>query len=465
MRTECSANCFDFGVVEGRAVEAAFDGGLVTSDAGALLLKAADQAIGLVERLAGCFHDARRPELIEHAVATLVGQRVFAIALGYEDLNDHDELRHDPLMAVLAGKLTTNREKCAPAAGKSTLNRLELSQLEPTRYHKISHNPARIKRLFVDMFLDAHKRAPKQIVLDLDATDDPLHGMQEGRFFHGYYDCYCYLPLYVFCGRHLLLAKLRRADIDAAAGVVEEVKRLVARIRSRWPNVRILLRADSDFARDALMVWCKANDADFVLGIGKNQRLLAEIAPELDRVAAKSARTGRPERCFKSFMWSTRHTWSRARRVVAKVEWSNGQANPRFVVTSLTRRQCKAKDLYEKVYSARGDMENRIKECQLDLFADRTSTATMRANQLRLWFHSMAYVLLCATRRIGLYDTDLAEATCGTIRLKLLKVGALVRISVRRIRIAMASACPSAPIWGVAAIRLTLAARARAGPP
>jgi len=463
MPTKCSAECFDFGTVEGRSVEAAFDGGLVTSDAGALLLKATDSAIGLMGRFAGCFHDERRPELIEHQVATLVGQRVFAIALGYEDLNDHDELRHDPLMAVLAGKLAAKREDCAPVAGKSTLNRLELSKLEPTRYHKISHNPVAIKHLLVDAFIEAHDRAPEQIILDLDATDDPVHGEQEGRFFHGYYDCYCYLPLYVFCGRHLLLAKLRRADIDAAAGTVEEIERLVARIRARWPNVRILLRADSDFARDELMAWCEANDADFVLGLPKNERLLAEIAPELERAAAASAR-GRPRRYFKSFMWRTRRTWRRKRRVVAKVECSKAEANPRFVVTSLTRRQCKAKHLYEKIYSARGDMENRIKECQLDLFADRTSAATMRANQLRLWFYSMAYVLLCALRRIGLHDTDFANATCGTIRLKLLKIGALVRISVRRIRIAMASACPSAHIWGTAAIRLALAARARASP-
>jgi hypothetical protein len=463
MPAECRPESFDFGTVDGRTVDAAFDAGLVTSDAGALLLKATDRAIGLMGRFAGCFHDERRPELIEHEVATLVGQRVFAIALGYEDLNDHDELRHDPLMAVLAGKLSAKREACAPVAGKSTLNRLELSQLKPTRYHKISHNPMAIKHLPVDVFLESHARAPRQIVLDLDATDDPLHGEQEGRFFHGYYDCYCYLPLYVFCGRHLLLAKLRRADIDASAGVVEEVERLVARIRAHWPNTRIWLRADSDFARDELMAWCEANDVEFVLGVGKNERLLAEIAPELERAAAASAR-GRPRRYFKSFMWSTRRTWSRKRRVVAKVEWSNGQAIPRFVVTSLTRRQCKAKHLYEKVYSARGDMENRIKECQLDLFADRTSAATMRANQLRLWFYSMAYVLLCALRRIGLHDTDLAEATCGTIRLKLLKIGALVRISVRRIRIAMASACPSAHIWGLAARRLSLAALARAPP-
>ncbi len=463
MPTECRTESFDFGTVEGRTVEAAFDAGLVTSDAGALLLKATDRAIGLIGRFAGCFHDERRAELIEHEVATLVGQRVFAIALGYEDLNDHDELRHDPLMAVLAGKLTPKREHCAPVAGKSTLNRLELSKLEPTRYHKVSHNPVAIKNLLIDVFLESRARPPRQIVLDLDATDDPLHGEQEGRFFHGYYDCYCYLPLYVFCGRHLLLAKLRRADIDAAAGVVEEIARLVARIRARWPNTSILLRADADFARDALMAWCEATDVEFVLGLGRNERLIAEIAPELERAAAASAR-GRPRRYFKSFMWRTRRTWSRPRRVVAKVEWSKGEANPRFVVTSLTRRQCKAKDLYEKVYSARGDMENRIKECQLDLFADRTSAATMRANQLRLWFYSMAYVLLCALRRIGLHDTDLADATCGTIRLKLLKIGALVRISVRRIRIAMASACPAAQIWGIAARRLSLAALARASP-
>jgi hypothetical protein len=445
-------------------VEAAFDAGLVTSDAGALLLGATDRAIGLMDRFAACFHDERRADLIEHDVATLVGQRVFGIALGYEDLNDHDELRHDPLMAVLAGKLEARRENCAPVAGKSTLNRLELSRLEPTRYHKISHNPVAIKRLMVDLFLEAHERPPRQIILDLDATDDPLHGEQEGRFFHGYYDCYCYLPLYVFCGRHLLVAKLRRASMDAAAGAIEEVARLVARIRTRWPRTRILLRADSGFARDDLMTWCEANGVDFVFGLARNERLVGEIATELELAAAKSRRTGQPERRFKSFMWMTRSTWSRQRRVVAKAEATQGEANPRFIVTSLTRTACKAKPLYETVYCARGDMENRIKECQLDLYADRTSAATMRANQLRLWFYSMAYVLLCALRRIGLHDTGLAEATCGTIRLKLLKIGALVRISVRRIKIAMASACPAAQDWGRAAIRLAIAALARASP-
>jgi hypothetical protein len=464
MPTECIPDMFGFEPVEGREVVAAFDAGAVTSDAGALLLGATDRAINMMDRFATCFHDERRPKWIEHEVATMVGQRVFGIALGYEDLNDHDELRHDPMMAVLAGKLEARREDCAPVAGKSTLNRLELSKLQPTRYHKISHNPVAIRELLVDLFLEAHGRPPRRIILDLDATDDPLHGQQEGRFFHGYYDCYCYLPLYVFCGRHLLAAKLRRADVDAAAGAVEEVARIVAQIRVHWPRTRILLRADSGFAREELMAWCEANGVDFLFGLAKNDRLIAEIKTELGLAAAKSRRTGRPERRFKDFVWMTRRTWGRRRRVVAKAEWTQGEANPRFVVTSLTREECKAKYLYEKVYCARGDMENRIKECQLDLYADRTSTATMRANQLRLWFYSMAYVLLCATRRIGLHDTVFAKATCGTIRLKLLKIGALVRVSVRRIKVAMASGCPAAQVWGLAAARLGAAANARASP-
>jgi hypothetical protein len=455
---------FGFAPVEGREVVAAFDGGAISSDAGGLLLGATDRAIGLMDRFAACFHDERRQHLIEHEVATLVGQRVFGIALGYEDLNDHDELRHDPVMAVLAGKLEARREDCAPVAGKSTLNRLELSRLEPTRYHKISHNPIAIKRLMVDLFLDAHERPPNEIILDLDATDDPVHGEQEGRFFHGYYDCYCYLPLYVFCGRHLLGAKLRPASMDAAAGAVGEVARIVAQIRRRWPHTRILIRADSGFARDELMAWCEANGVHFLLGLAKNDRLIATIASELAQAETKSRRTGKPARYFKDFRWITRRSWSRKRRVVAKAEFTAGEANPRFVVTSLMRAECKAKYLYEKVYCARGEMENRIKECQLDLYADRTSTATMRANQLRLWLASFAYILLCALRRIGLHHTPFARASCGTIRLKLLKIGALVRISVRRIKIAMASGCPTAEVWGCAAVRLNAAASARGSP-
>jgi hypothetical protein len=455
---------FEFAPVEGREVVAGFDGGAISSDAGALLLGATDRAIGMMDRFASCFHDERRQDLIEHEIVTLVGQRVFGIALGYEDINDHDELRHDPLMAVLAGKLKARRKECAPVAGKSTLNRLELSRLEPTRYHKISHNPIAIKRLLVDLFLEAHDRAPSEVILDLDATDDPVHGNQEGRFFHGYYDCYCYLPLYVFCGRHLLAAKLRPASMDAAAGAVEEVTRLVAHIRRRWPHARILVRADSGFAREELMAWCEANGVHFLFGLAQNERLVANIAAELARAEVRSRRTGKPARSFKEFTWTTRRSWSRTRRVVAKAEFTSGEANPRFVVTSLKRAECRPKYLYEKVYCARGEMENRIKECQLDLYADRTSTATMRGNQLRLWFASMAYVLLCALRRIGLDHTPFAKASCGTIRLKLLKIGALVRISVRRIKIAMSSSCPAAPAWGCALVRLNAAASARGSP-
>jgi Transposase DDE domain group 1 len=464
MQTDCTTDLFGFAPVEGREVVAGFDGGAITSDAGALLLGATDRAIGLMDRFAGCFHDVRRPEWIEHEVVTLVGQRVFGIALGYEDLNDHDELRHDPMMAVLAGKLEARREECAPVAGKSTLNRLELSRLQPSRYHKISHNPIAIKRLMVDLFVEAHERAPKEIILDLDATDDPVHGEQEGRFFHGYYDCYCYLPLYVLCGRHLLAAKLRKASVDAAAGAVQELARIVKQIRQCWPHLRILLRADSGFAREGLMAWCEANGVHFLFGLAQNQRLNANIESELARAERKSQRTNKPARSFKDFMWITRSSWSRKRRVVAKAEFTDGEANPRFVVTSLKRAECKPKYLYEKVYCARGDMENRIKECQLDLYADRTSTATMRANQLRLWFASFAYILMCALRRIGLHHTPFAKASCGTIRLKLLKIGALVRISVRRIKIAMASSCPAADAWGGAAVRLRAAASARASP-
>jgi Transposase DDE domain group 1 len=464
MPTECSADLFGFGSVEGRAVVAGFDGGTITSDAGALLLGATDRAIGLTARLASCFSDRRRQEYVEHEVVTLVRQRVFGIALGYEDLNDHDALRHDPMMAVLAGKLEARREDCAPVGGKSTLNRLELSRLQPTRYHKICQNPIAIKRLLVDLFLEAHERAPRQIILDLDATDDPVHGNQEGRFFHGYYDCYCYLPLYIFCGRDLLAAKLRPASVDAAEGALEEVRRIVVHIRRRWPHVHIIIRADSGFARDDLMTWCEANGVHFVFGLAKNDRLIVEIADELVRAERISRRTGKPARCFKSFMYQTRRSWSCRRRVVGKAEFTEGEANPRFIVTSLTRHECKAKHLYEKLYCARGEMENRIKECQLDLYADRTSTATLKANQLRLWFASMAYVLLCGLRRIGLSQTKYADATCGTLRLAFLKIGARLHISVRRIKIAMTSGCPVASVWGEAATSLNAAAAARAPP-
>ena len=455
MPTECSPARFEFAPVETRRVVADFDGGAITSDAGALLLGATDRAIGLVRRFAGCFRDARAPERIEHDVATLVGQRVFGIALGYEDLIDHDQLRHDPALATLAGKLAARRADCAPLAGKSTLNRLEHAPLdEPGRYHRIGYDASAIETLFVDLFLDAHRSPPRQIILDLDATDVPLHGHQEGRFFHGYYDCHCYLPLYIFCGRHLLAAKLRRSNIDGSAGALEEVARIIRPIRARWPRVRILLRADSGFAREAIMAWCEANRVDFVFGLARNPRLVEELAIDLAWAEDDAARTGQAARRHKDFRWSTLDSWSRRRRVIGKAEWTQGEANPRFVVTSLKRGEIDARTLYERLYCVRGDMENRVKEGQLDLFAGRASAASMRANQLRLWFASMAYVLLCALRRVGLAHTQFAEATCGTLRLALLKIGALVTISVRRIRLAMASAHPYQNEFALAHARL-----------
>jgi hypothetical protein len=465
MLTECNPDLFGFAPVCRREVVGSFDGGTVTSDAGMLLLRQTDGIIGLTKRLAACFRDRRSQEQVEHTVETLVGQRVVGIALGYEDINDHDELRHDPIMAVLAGKLEAKRENCAPVAGKSTLNRLELSRPEATRYHKISHDPAAIESLFVTLFLEAHKTPPAEIVIDLDATDDPLHGNQEGRFFQGYYDCFCYLPLYIFCGRHLLAAKLRPANIDAAAGSVEEVARIVAQIRTAWPDTRIILRGDSGFAREALMAWCEAHQVYYIFGLAGNVRLVDAIAVPLAAARQKWRHSGRPARQFDDFTYRPRKkAWSRERRVIAKAEWTQGEANPRFVVTSLTEDivPSLAKDngrhLYENIYCARGEMENRIKECQIDLFADRTSTHTMAANQLRLWFASMAYVLVNSVRHLALQTTDLADATCGTIRRKLFKIGALVTVSVRRIKFAMASGCPYKAIFATAHRALCAAA-------
>lgn len=460
MPTHCISEQFEFKGFDGHKVVAAFDGGAITSDAGALILRQVDAAIDLTGRVAACFRDYRRADYTVHSLRTLVGQRIAAIALGYEDINDHDTLRHDPVLGLLSQSLTPKRNDCAVLAGKSTLNRLEHGRVgEPTRYHKIAYDGQALEALFVDLFVEAHATPPSEIVLDLDATDDPLHGHQEGRFFHGYYDCYCYLPLYIFCGRHLLAAKLRRANIDASKGAVEEVERIVRQIREAWPVVSIVLRADSGFARDELMAWCEENGVDYVFGLARNKRLEGEIADAMEEAHIQAEASGEAARVFRDFMWLTLDSWSRRRRVVAKAEWTLQGANPRFIVTSLKAERLPARTLYEDIYCARGDMENRIKECQLDLYADRTSAHTMRANQLRLWFASFAYVLICALRRIGLARTRLAQATCGTIRLKLLKIGAQVRISVRRIKIAMASACPYADEFAMAHARICAAAR------
>lgn len=456
MRTDCNSDQLEFEGFERRRVVAAFDGGAMTSDAGVLLLRHTDRAIGLFDRVASCFKDYRSPDQVVHSVCAMVGQRIAGIALGYEDINDHDELRHDPVLSLLAERLEPARADCAALAGKSTLNRLENTPEESVgRYHKITYHGDALSGLFVELFLDAHKKPVKRIVLDLDATDDPLHGHQEGRFFHGYYDCYCYLPLYIFCGRHLLVSKLRPSNIDASAGAKEEVQHLVEHIRGRWPNVKILVRGDSGFAREELMAWCEENRVDYVFGLARNKRLEAKIADELAMVQARGLESGKPERSFQDFYHGTLNSWSRRRRVVAKAEWLPKGLNPRFIVTSLKPSRIEGRTLYEDVYCARGEMENRIKEQQLDLFSDRTSAKSMRANQLRLWFASFAYVLLCALRRIGLAHSEFANATCGTIRLKLLKIGARVTVSVRRIKIAMASAHPYQATFALAHARLS----------
>jgi len=459
MPTLCSAEQLEFEALGSRKVTAAFDGGAITSNAGALLLRQTDRRIGLSRQAAACFRDGRDQDLIEHRLETLIAQRVHAIALGYEDLNDHDELRHDPVLGLISGKLEAGRSGCAVLAGKSTLNRLEHApSSDNDRYRKISVDENAMKELFVSLFIQAHTTAPRRLILDLDATDDPIHGNQEDRFFHGYYKCYCYLPLYIFCGRELLLAKLRPANIDASAGAKDEIAFIVARLRQKWPEVDIWLRADSGFCRDELMAWCEANDVRYVFGLARNARLEAEIAGELAQAEQKAAASGKAERVFKEFQYQTRTSWSKARRVVAKAEHLAKGANPRFIVTSLTCEDAEAQELYEKIYCARGDMENRIKECQLDLMADRTSAATLKANQLRLWFSSLAYVLVTALRRIALKGTELQEATAGTIRLKLLKLGALVTVSVRRIKIAIASASPLKTVFARAQTRLCQAA-------
>jgi len=441
MSTECNQFVFGFHPLKHREIRAQFDGGAITTEGGGLLLREVEKRIGIVRQFAACFRDYRNPDLIEHSVEELVAQRVYGLALGYEDLNDHEELRKDPLLAVLVEKSDLAGEVLA---GKSTLNRLELTPATATvkaRYKKIVADHAAVDRLFVDVFLAAHRQAPQQIILDLDATDDPLHGNQEGRFFHGYYGHYCYLPLYIFCGEFLLGARLRPSNIDASAGSVEELKRIVKQIRAAWPEVRILVRADSGFCREELMAWCEAEGVDYLLGLAKNERLKAQIKKESQQAKQQYQETGHAARIFKEFYYKTRKSWSQQRRVVAKAEHLEKGENPRFVVTSLRTEEWPASALYEELYCARGDMENRIKE-QLMLFADRTSTAYLRSNQLRLYFSSVAYVLLQMLRHLGLQGTELAKAQCATIRLKLLKIGALIRISVRKVWISLAGGYP-----------------------
>ncbi len=457
MPTQCIPEQFEFQGHGFRKVVADFSGGRITSDAGGLLLREIASGTKMLERFADCFIDNRNQAMIEHTKLELLTQRIFGIALGYEDLNDHDDIRADALLATLVGKVdptgqqrARERDKGYPLAGKSTLNRLELAPAGVPyqhRYHKIVCNPEMVDRFFVDTFLRAHPEPPDRIILDFDATDDPLHGDQEGSFFNGYYDCYCYMPLYVFCGDHLLCARLRPSNIDASLGAEAELERMVAQIREQWPDVQIILRGDSGFCRSDLMDWCDENGVDYILGLSRSSRLVAKIAKQMKKAKKKFWKTQEPARCYRDFSFRTLTSWSRSRRVVGKAEQLRGKENPRFIVTSLSKEDFPAQELYEDLYCARGDMENRIKEQQLGLFADRTSSATFSANHLRLWFSGVAYVLMTELRRVGLKGTELARAQCSTIRTKLLKVGALVSLSVRRIWVRCATGYPHQRIF------------------
>lgn len=453
--TECNQVSFSFARHFSRSVQADFAGGQISSDGGALLLREADRRLNLLARFSSCFRDARDSRYVLHPLSQMIRQRVYGLVLGYEDLNDHQQLRHDALLGLLAGKAEIGQE---PLAGKSTLNRVELGGETPNRYKKVLYESAAIDRLLVDVFLEAHQQAPEVMVLDLDVTDLALHGHQEGRFFHGYYDEYCYLPLYIFCGPHLLGVRLRQANQDAAAGCKEELQRILQQIRQRWPQTLIVVRADSGFCREELMSWCEQQpQVEFVVGFARNCKLREIIEPQMAQATAEAKKRGQPARVFTEFLYETvSGTWNRQRRVVAKAEYLDDKENPRFVVTSLETEAWPAQKLYEELYCARGDMENRIKE-QFSLFAGRVSTESFRANQLRVYFSAIGYVLLQGLRRLGLEGTDLACAQCSTLRLKLLKIGTLIRISVRRIHLLLASGYPDQDMFRRIYLRLQAA--------
>lgn len=454
----CRQSFFEFQDHNGRKVVADFDGGHLSSDGGGtLLLRELELRTGTIRRLSGCFRDGRDPARIEHSVEALLRQRIGALSLGYEDLNDHDSLRYDPAQALMAGKrdLTGSRRSEAnrgkALAGHSTLNRMELSALGGDgRYKKIIPDSGKIEQLLIEEGVRAIPRRSSRIVLDFDATDDPLHGAQEGRFFHGYYGHYCYLPLYCFCGNIPLLALLQDAKSDASAGTVNALSKIVPAIRRRFGRkIEIVLRADSGFARDAIMDWCEQNGLRYCLGLARNQRLQGELAASF--VALQSELEAGlallPVRRFVDFEYRTRQSWSRKRRVVGKAEVLLRGQNPRFVVTNFDTREFDAQSLYEDFYCARGDMENRIKEQQMDLFADRTSTAAMASNQLRLWFSAFAHLMLSQLQAVALAGTRLEKATIGTLRLRLFKIAARVKLSVRRIRFELAEGCPDADVF------------------
>ena len=438
--TQCNQDRFEFSGTRGtREIVAEFSGGTITTDAGSLLLKETDAKMNLLARFSQCFTDRRSPLLIEHTLEQMLRQRVYGLALGYEDLNDHDLLRQDPLLGVMAGKSEPGTDLLA---GKSTLNRMELGTGTPSRYKKITFWRDSVDELLVDLFLEAHPVAPEQIVLDIDTTDMPLHGNQEDKFYHGYYKHYCYLPLYIFCGDHVLCARLRPSRIGPAVGSRKEVERIVKQIRQRWPEVEIILRGDSGFCADELLSWCENNGVHYVVGVARNQRLEKIVDGPLAEAKQQFEATQQPARIFVEFDHKTlKGMWNKDRRVVAKAEHIDGKSNPRFIVTSLDAERWDKQKLYEALYCGRGDMENRIKE-QFVLFADRVSVSTMRGNQLRIYLSVMAYTLMNGLRRLGLKATSMATAQVGTIRLKVLKIGALIQVTVRKVWVRMASSYP-----------------------
>ena len=433
--TQCYQNAFEFPRVRRRVVEARFNGGELTSDGGSLLLRQADRYLGLTDAVARALEDPRRRASCSHDTGSLLRQRVYAVALGYEDLNDHDTLRGEVALQTAVG-----RDRSLASA--ATLCRFEnrAGRAAAWQMHEV----------LVERFIDSFKDEPTELILDFDATDDAVHGEQTGRFFHGFYRCYCFLPLYVFCGDHLLVSYLRPSNIDAAKHSWAILSLLVKRLRRAWPQLRIVFRGDSGFCRWQLLRWCDGHDVDYIVGVAKNDRLNA-LTAEAQRQAAETVEhTGEKVRRFTDIHYGAR-TWDRPRRVIAKLEHTRGGANPRYVVTSL---EGDAQALYDRLYCARGDMENRIKEQQLDLFADRTSCHHWWANQFRLLLASLAYTLIETIRRVGLKGTELARAYVGTIRLKLFKIAAVILINTRRVKFLLASTCPYQGLYFLVARRL-----------
>jgi hypothetical protein len=448
--TECIQERFEFAGHCAKQVVVEFDGEQSSTDGGALLLREVDRKLRLTERLGLCFADQRDQRRVEHSVVEMLRQRVHSLALGYEDLNDHEQLKKDPMLRLLTGK----KDQQEDLAGKSTLNRLELSTGMTNRYKKVHYWREALDELLLDLFMESFGAAPEEIVLDLDATDLPLHGTQESRFFHGYYGHYCYLPLYIMSGNHVLRARLRAANQDASAGSWKELAPVVERLRRQWPEVKIIVRADSGFCREGLLLWCEQNKVDYVLGLARNKKLRGLIEEPMQQAREGFARTGEATRVFHEFSYRTvSKTWSRQRRVVAKAEYIAGKENPRFIVTSLGPEQHEGCALYERLYCARGEMENRIKD-QMSLFADRMSTESFRGNQLRLYLSTFAYTLLRGLREQALVGTELAKAQPQTLRLKLLKIAATIRVTARKIWVSLPRSYPLQSVFRQAHLAL-----------